>query len=103
MLESMHSDCLSCISKTFSLPKNQIVAYIHYLPTYFHLHIHYCHQKFIEGFSANIGKCIMLKDVIQNIKIKGNYYQEVVLTVGVGTKDKLYAKLEEAGYVNGLD
>jgi len=45
----------------------------------------------------------MLKDVIQNIKIKGNYYQEVVLTVGVGTKDKLYAKLEEAGYVNGLD
>lgn len=56
MLESMYNDGLEAISEKFKVAKNTIAVFIHYLPTYYHLHIHFCHQKYMEGYSANIGK-----------------------------------------------
>ena len=56
LLESMYHDGIQAISDKYGVKKNQIVVFLHYIPTYYHLHVHYCHQKWVEGFSANIGR-----------------------------------------------
>ena len=68
--------------------------FFHYLPTYFHLHIHFVHVKMTQSVNANAGRAILLSDVIDNIEHfspdpeLGNYYQVKTLSAEVkeGTK-----------------
>jgi m7GpppX diphosphatase len=43
LLKSILAESVSAISKTFDVPKEKILAYLHYHPTYYHLHVHFVH------------------------------------------------------------
>jgi m7GpppX diphosphatase len=43
LLKSIVEESVPAISKTFDVPKDKILAYFHYHPTYYHLHVHFVH------------------------------------------------------------
>lgn len=73
VLEKMLS-ITNLIEQKNNLEKNSIIAYIHYPPSFYIFHVHYVYLEndiFKTGFPRNV----LLSDIIQNIKIKSNYYQ----------------------------
>lgn len=63
------------IEKNHNLKKNSIISYVHYPPSFYIFHVHYVYinnDMFKGGFPRNI----LLTDIIQNIKIKSDYYQK---------------------------
>ena len=51
------------IEQKWGVPADQIRAYLHYPPSYYHLHIHFCHVRF-EGPGMAAGKAHLLADII---------------------------------------
>jgi len=52
LLKNIRDKSLAEIQKRFNLAPSQIRAFFHYLPTYFHMHIHFVHVKMLNGASA---------------------------------------------------
>ena len=55
---------LQVINDKFGVTKQQIRAYIHYHPTYYHLHVHFIHVSVDVGAGMAVGKAHLLDDVI---------------------------------------
>lgn len=83
-------------SSKFPVAKDQLRIFIHYQPSYYHFHIHVVnisHPGLGEGI--NIGKAILLDDVIENIKITPDYYQKRTLYYTLGENHALWKSLQE--------
>jgi m7GpppX diphosphatase len=57
-----------------------IRSYVHYRPTFWHLHIHFDLTGTNNSF-ANMDYCHLIHNIIQNIKLCSNYYQKATLRV----------------------
>ena len=66
----------------------ELVVYLHYPPTFNWLHIHFSHAENVST-STSIGRAIMLRDVIQNIDLKSNYYEDATLAIRMKEGDRL--------------
>ena len=85
------------IKEQFKLPRSRIHTYIHYQPSYYHLHVHFTNITMeAPGFGAD--RAHLLQDVIQNIEFLSDYYKKAALTFIVRENDKLYTKLKDHGY-----
>jgi m7GpppX diphosphatase len=105
LLRHIQQESLDAIQKEYGSAANTVRAYVHYLPSFWHLHIHFnaitCPRM---GGSLYAGKAILLDDVIDNITMNGDYYAQCSLTFTVGQTEELYKKLEESGVIKtGLE
>ncbi|EIE20512.1 scavenger mRNA decapping enzyme, partial [Coccomyxa subellipsoidea C-169] len=64
-------------------------VYIHYQPSYYHLHVHFLHVKFDAGAGMAAGKAHLLNDIIDNIVLMSDYYAKRTLTFILGERDPL--------------
>lgn len=95
LLENVKVKSLKLIEEKYGVAPNQIRAYIHYQPSFYHLHIHFTYIKYdAPGISCE--KSHLLDTVINNIKLIPDYYQRATLTFAVRENDKLYQALKEA-------
>ena len=63
-------------TERYGLPEDQVRAYLHYKPSYYHLHVHFTHLKY-EAPKTLIGQAHFLEEVIDNIEhIDPLYYQK---------------------------
>lgn len=78
LIEKIDNISKQLISEKYNIHKDQIRSYFHYYPSVWHLHIHYdlCGQL---GSNDSFDICRSVHDVIENIKMKGNYYKEATL------------------------
>ena len=82
------------ISRCYNVPTNQIRAYIHYHPTYYHLHIHFTALGY-QAPGSLIGQSHLLEDVIDNIKnIDSHYYANRTMTFQVREDSPLLSLLQ---------
>jgi m7GpppX diphosphatase len=65
--------------------------FLHYKPTYFHLHVHVHHT---DGASPN-HKDHCLHDVIEHLRMDSDYYRKKTLSYKLSTADELYAMYQE--------
>ena len=93
LLENILTAGSAAITAKFGLPAEQQRIYIHYVPSYFHLHVHFLNAKHDGSYGMAAGKAHTLQDVIGNIKLLPDYYAKAPLTVGLGENDPLRAKL----------
>lgn len=71
--------------------------YLHYQPSYYHLHVHFNHIKLDSpGFEAD--RAHLLVNVIENIEMNENYYKNSTLVYKVREQDDLYKIYQENGY-----
>lgn len=56
------------------LREDQIIAYFHYPPTFYRLHMHFVHVEGPADGGTQAGKAILAEDVIANVEMKSEYY-----------------------------
>jgi len=97
MLKNILSGSMTAIKEKYGLEESQIRAYLHYQPSYYHLHVHFTNVEY-SAPGINTEKSHLLTSVINNIERSGNYYKNANLTFLTREKDKLYLKYKEFGY-----
>jgi len=98
LLKAIQEAGLAALQEQYGIQANAVRCYFHYLPTFYHLHIHFDHIA--GGHSGhNVGKAVLLDDVIDALERDGDHFTKASLTFQAGAvKDKkILAALEEAG------
>ncbi|VDP07035.1 unnamed protein product [Heligmosomoides polygyrus] len=96
LLENLRSKCLSAIREKYGVRPDQIRAYFHYQPCFYHLHVHFVSLKYDAPASSTLA-AVLLDDVINNIKMVPDYYKKATLTFARKGSDKLLQMFREAG------
>ncbi len=89
LLESFYNEGKKLIAEKYKCKTNEIRAFLHYPPSYYYLHVHYLHIS-LEDFGACVNRAIDLNEVIQNIKLKSDYYQTISINHIIKVGSKLY-------------
>jgi m7GpppX diphosphatase len=95
LLLKVQRESLGAICKKYKVSKNEIRAYVHYLPTYFHFHVHFSHVN-KEERSLQCEKAHSFNEIIQNIQLVGSYYQKATLEYALRDTDPLFEVYKEA-------
>ena len=74
----MLSEGLSTIQSIYRVPRDQIQAFVHYLPQFYHFNMHFTLLKNEFGTTCERGH--LLQDVIQNLEMDSEYYCQRVMT-----------------------
>ncbi|KER28609.1 hypothetical protein T265_04563 [Opisthorchis viverrini] len=61
--------------------EDQIMAYVHYPPTFYRLHVHFVHVDAADDGGTRTGRAHLLDEVIRNLELDGSYYANRVLTI----------------------
>ncbi|KAL1124635.1 hypothetical protein AAG570_001259 [Ranatra chinensis] len=80
----------------YSIPESQLRIYIHYQPTFYHLHIHFTYLNF-EAPGIFAEKSHLLSTVINNIQLNSKYYKIATLPFAVSESQSLFSAYEEKG------
>jgi len=102
LLYNLLNEGKTAIQNKYGLEKSRIRCYLHYQPSYYHLHVHFTNLEY-NAPGINCEKSHMLETVIGNIERNSNYYQTAVLDFVVREKDKLYKSYQEHGYFSDTE
>lgn len=91
LLGSILDKGFKVIENKYGIHQSRIRAYIHYHPTFWHLHIHF---KLVENISPHeFDRIHSVFSILQNIQIQPHYYQMCCLQISVpGDRVCLYEK-----------
>nr|XP_019939422.1 PREDICTED: m7GpppX diphosphatase [Paralichthys olivaceus] len=84
------------ILKCYNLPASKLRVYLHYQPSYYHLHIHFTKLGY-EVPGCGVERAHLLADVIQNLQSDPKYYKTRTLYFPLRADDGLLSKFKEAG------
>lgn len=74
--------CEAHIRARFGVAPAQCRAFFHYPPSFYHLHIHFVHvDSPTNGPSTFAGRALLVRDVVQNLRVDPDYYRHATLTV----------------------
>ena len=97
LLRKLLKDAPNAIMNKYGVPPSQLRIYLHYQPSYYHLHVHYSALTY-DAPGINCGKAHMLSTVIHNIEKQSNYYSRATLPFYVSASTKLFEELKRSGY-----
>lgn len=93
LLENVRDKGCKAIQERYGVPASQLRLFVHYQPSYYHLHVHFVHVS-VASHGTSAGKAIVLDDVIDNIKtFGGDYWRRRTLTYTLGEADELWRLL----------
>ncbi|XP_061757626.1 m7GpppX diphosphatase isoform X2 [Nerophis ophidion] len=96
LLENILQKGQEAILKHYSLPASKMRIYLHYQPSYYHLHVHFTKLDF-EAPGCRVERAHLLADVIQNLRSDPNYYKTRNLYFPLRADDGLLSQFKEAG------
>jgi hypothetical protein len=85
MLKRMMEVCLCSIEKEIGIPQDQVMAYIHYPPSVYQLHVHFCFP-YVQYYHRDSDRVHNLKTVIENLELAPDYYERVTLYMAIPRK-----------------
>nr|XP_025039677.1 m7GpppX diphosphatase isoform X1 [Pelodiscus sinensis] len=96
LLRNILQEGKEAILKRFGLVGSQLRIYLHYQPSYFHLHVHFTALSY-DAPGCSVEKAHLLSDVIDNLELDSQYYQKRALTFALRADEALLKKFQEAG------
>nr|CAG4644810.1 EOG090X06NK [Leptodora kindtii] len=91
LLENIMKKGCVAIEEKYGVQKSELRVYLHYQPSYYHLHIHFTSLQFTPaGCSAE--RAHLLQSVMRNVRSSTNYYRDAVLDFVFFEGDSLLAK-----------
>jgi m7GpppX diphosphatase len=96
LLRNIRHAGLNAIASRYDVRRDQIKAYFHYQPQFFHLHVHFISLAF-DAPASGTTQAILLNDVINNLEIAGDFYQRAELTFTRKADDELLRRFRAAG------
>ncbi|XP_053659974.1 m7GpppX diphosphatase [Anopheles marshallii] len=91
LLRNVQSRGIAAIEKRYGIGASQLRIYLHYQPTFYHLHMHFTYLRY-DPPGTGCEKAHLLSTVINNIELVSDYYQRATLSYSLKETDKLYAK-----------
>ncbi len=84
------------ILQRYNLPASKLRVYLHYQPSYYHLHVHFTKLGY-EAPGCGVERAHLLSDVIQNLQSNSLYYKTRTLYFPLRADDGLLSRFKEAG------
>ncbi|KAK4809400.1 hypothetical protein QYF61_009655 [Mycteria americana] len=98
LLRNILQEGKEAIAKRFGVPGSQLRIYLHYQPSYYHLHVHFTALGY-DAPGCSVERAHLLADVIDNLAMDSMYYQKRALTFALRADELLLKKFQEAGRV----
>ncbi|XP_004750284.2 m7GpppX diphosphatase [Mustela putorius furo] len=95
LLRNILREGQEAILQRYQVKGDQLRVYLHYLPSYYHLHVHFTALGF-EAPGTGVERAHLLADVIENLECDPDYYQRRTLTFALRADDPLLGLLQEA-------
>ena len=76
------------IEKRYGVTSSSVRVYFHYVPSYYHLHVHFTHVNY-DTPGTVVGKAHLLYDVIDSLRLMSDFYQRKTLTCILRENDEL--------------
>lgn len=98
------TDCIlqEAIASKYGLDSSQLRIYLHYQPSFYHLHIHFTYLKH-EAPGILAERAHMLTSIINNIELMSDYYQKITIPFVIRENDKLFSKFVSEGLLKKQD
>lgn len=96
LLRNILQEGKEAILKRFGVAGSQLRIYLHYQPSYFHLHVHFTALSY-DAPGCSVERAHLLSDVIDNLELDPQYYQKRTLTFALRADEALLKKFQEAG------
>ena len=96
LLRRIWTEGREAVSRAYGVPVSQLRAFVHYLPSFYRLHVHIQRVE-IANASAVVDRAHALPDVIDNLERWGDrYYADRTFTIAVGELDPLWTHVQPA-------
>ncbi|XP_007945423.1 m7GpppX diphosphatase [Orycteropus afer afer] len=95
LLRNILREGQEAILQRYQVKGDRLRVYLHYLPSYYHLHVHFTALGF-EAPGSGVERAHLLADVIENLECNPKHYQQRTLTFALRTDDPLFQLLQEA-------
>jgi hypothetical protein len=82
MLKRMMEVCMYSIDKDTGVPQDQVMAYIHYPPSVYQLHVHFSFP-YGQYYHRDAFRVHNLRSVIDNLELDPDYYQKITLYMAI--------------------
>jgi len=97
LLENIREKCREIVLAKYGVPPTKLKMFLHYQPTYYHLHVHIVHLKYdAPGMGLTNHS---LDDVIETLKQIPDFYSKASFSFVRKVNDTLYNRFLEAGRV----
>ncbi|KAJ2943070.1 hypothetical protein O0L34_g18761 [Tuta absoluta] len=101
LLKRVRDEGKKAILEKYNVPGSQLRIYLHYQPSFYHLHIHFTYLRH-EAPGIYAEKSHLLDTVIDNIEMMNHYYQKATLPFTIREMDNLFNVYETNGYVQRI-
>ncbi|XP_075899621.1 m7GpppX diphosphatase-like [Nelusetta ayraudi] len=96
LLQNIFQKGQEVILERYKLPASKLRVYLHYQPSYYHLHVHFTRLSY-DAPGCGVERAHLLADVIQNLQFKCDYYRSATLYFPLSAEHGLLNKFKEAG------
>ncbi|XP_029021802.1 m7GpppX diphosphatase [Betta splendens] len=96
MLQNIFHKGKEAILQRYNLPASKLRIYLHYQPSYYHLHVHFTKLGY-DAPGCGVERAHLLADVIQNLQSDPEYYKTRTLYFPLRADNGLLGKFKEAG------
>lgn len=89
LLRNILTKGVTAIEKKYAVARSQLRIYLHYQPSFYHLHVHFTYLKH-DAPGIFCEKSHLLDTVISNIELMSDYYQKATLSFVLRENDSLW-------------
>lgn len=91
LLRNIRDKGAAAIKAKYNLDRSQLRIYLHYQPSFYHLHVHFTYLKH-DAPGIFCERSHLLDTVINNIELIGDYYQKAILSFVLKESDPYCSK-----------
>jgi len=88
VLEYMEKKAVEACQDKYGLGKAQLRMFFHYQPSFYHLHLHIMNVGY-RPTGTEVGRAVLLRDVIDNLRLSDTYYADKTMTYCLPEEDEL--------------
>ncbi|XP_077588828.1 m7GpppX diphosphatase [Stigmatopora nigra] len=96
LLQNILQKGKEAILQRYNLPVSKLRVYLHYQPSYYHLHIHFTKLGY-DAPGCGVERAHLLTDVIQNLQSDSHFYKTRSLSFPLRADDGLLSQFRKAG------
>ncbi|CAG9790002.1 unnamed protein product [Diatraea saccharalis] len=101
LLKRVRDEGKKIILDKYCVPGSQLRIYLHYQPSFYHLHIHFTYLRH-EAPGIYAEKAHLLDSVISNLEMMGDYYKKATLPFTVREMDNIFNVYETNGHLQRI-
>ncbi|CAM9304297.1 unnamed protein product [Ascophyllum nodosum] len=92
MLQEMYRRGVETIEAVYGVPEDQLRVFVHYLPQFFHFHVHF--TRVHNSIGVEVERAHLLLDIIQNLQEDGEFYSRRTMQFRLRQNDALLKALK---------